>query len=120
MTEATDQLSSPLPPPPNLPPKLPISLLKNLPIFLRFSFRFVEGPLSGLIALLFCGGGGLVILLSLGGVLAALNEGVPKRSTPSLAAVMMALPRFAGSKRAGRCDVLRLAAEESEPMPVGM
>jgi len=110
--------SSPLPPPPNLP-KPPISLLKNFPIFLRFSFRFPAAcsvAESGLCALRPCGGG-LVILDSAG---VPPRAGVPKRSTPSLAAVMMALPKVDGSKRAGRLDVLRLAAEEREGRPVGM
>ena len=66
-------------------------------------------------------GGGLAILES-AGVFNILEPkaGVPKRSTPSLAAVMIALPKVEGSKRAGKCEVLRLAAEEREPMPVGM
>ena len=44
---------------------------------------------------------------------------LPKRSTPSLAADMMAFPKVVGSNRVGRLDVLRLAAWERVPMPVG-
>lgn len=45
------------------------------------------------------------------------SAGLPKRSTPSRAADMMALPSVVGSKRACRFEVLALAAEESEPRP---
>lgn len=101
-----------------------MSLLKNLPIFLKFSFRFPAAipslPPSGDCARRFCGGG--LAILEAAGVLnmLELKAGVPKRSTPSLAAVMIALPKVDGSKRAGKFEVLRLAAEEREPMPVGM
>lgn len=61
-----------------------------------------------------------MILDSLGGVFDALSAGVPNLSTPSRAAVMIALPRLEGSKRAGRWAVLRVAAEEREPMLVGI
>ena len=101
-----------------------MSRLKNLPIFLKFSFRF-PGAIASLPPSGDCGrrfaGGGLAILES-AGVFNMLEPkaGVPKRSTPSLAAVMIAMPKVDGSKRPGRLEVLRLAAEERDPMPVGM
>jgi len=45
---------------------------------------------------------------------------VPKRSTPSRAAVMMALPNVDGSNRPGRLDVLRGAAEVRDGRPVAI
>ena len=67
-----------------------------------------------------CCGGGLVTLDS-AGVVVILDPkpGVPSRSTPSRAAVIIALPNVLGSKRAGRLEVLRDAALESEGRPVG-
>lgn len=46
--------------------------------------------------------------------------GVPSRSTPSLAAFMIALPNVEGSKRVGRLEVLRVAALERFPIPDAM
>ena len=117
--------------PPNLP-KLPTSLLKNFPIFLKFSFKLppvppplplpLPLPVSGLCGLLPIPGGGLATRESDCGVCDADKLGVPpKRSTPSRAAVMIAEPKVAGSKRAGRLDVLREAAvEPREGRCVGM
>lgn len=109
---------------PNRPPNPTRSLLKNLPIFFKFSFRFpaavASRPPSGDCGRRFCGG--RLAILESAGVFSMLEPraGVPKRSTPSLAAVIIALPKVEGSKRAGRFEVLRLAAEEREPIPVGI
>ena len=88
----------------------------------RFSLRLPAVSLSwtsGLKALRFVGGGGLPRRDSAGVPEVELNAGVPSRSTPSLAAVINALPNVVGSNRPGRLDVLRLAvAWESEPIPV--
>jgi hypothetical protein len=79
--------------PPNLPPKLPISRLKNFPIFLKFSFRFVVAVAASPT----CEGDSVPE-----GAFEDVSPGVPSLSTPSLAADIMADPRVDGSKRPWR------------------
>ena len=93
-------------------------------MFLKFSFKLPVPPpplpVSGLCGLLPIPGGGLATRES-DGVFDVDKLGVPKRSTPSRAAVMIAEPKVEGSKRAGRLVVLREAAvEPREGRWVGM
>ena len=90
--------SSGLDPPPNLP-KVLISRLKNFPIFLRFSLRLPVGAVAGpkdapapsSLPKFGCPGSGLAVPEGVAFELLP-SAGVPSRSTPSLAAVNMALP----------------------------
>ena len=96
---------------PNLPPKPPRSRRKNFPIFFKFRFSFPdeEEPLPSTPWLpppVWPGTppGGDKVPDNDGGTGPPLPPpigllGVPKRSTPSLAAEMMAEPSMEGSKR---------------------
>lgn len=102
-------------PRPNRPPKPPKSRRKNLPRFFKFSFRLPLGVLSdGECAWLACwaeeAGAGddapesrptLMPEVAPPVIPATPDErlGFPKRSTPSLAAEMMAEPSMEASKR---------------------
>lgn len=107
------------------PPKLPPSLLKNLPKFLRLSFKL--GALSPSPSLSPSTGLNVLLAALLPPVAPAPmlpRCGEPKRSTPCLAASISAVPKFDGSKRAGsegvECAVaVSLSAARPETGPAG-
>ena len=108
------------PPRPNRPPNPPRSLRKNFPIFFRLSFKGPEEPPPS--AEEPCawpagagvdddeGGPEAAAEAEEMGFPRASPRGVPKRSTPSFAAEMMAEPRVEGSKRVGRLEAPMEAA----------
>lgn len=113
------------PPLPNRPPKPPKSRRKNLPILLRFSFRLFAVLSDEVCACEGCcavvGAGDVVpdVPAAVETVAPVPVAPVPKRSTPSLAAEMMAEPSMVASKREGMDAAAVLRPCETEPEVAG-